>query len=278
MWTCENPSLHCGQAWPRRSRPASSVFSTPWRSMERAFLFTVFAASLSWAADAVAGLSLTVPSATFYTNEGTATLDVVVTGDGSTAFGGFTLSFAITPDASNATAPLEPFELATPSSAAALGPTLPQSARYIFYGNSLDVGPPASPFVSALGGGNTLLTVADSTADFSDVTLGNGASALLAELVFNVPTNITNSVGDKFDITLSDPNVSPTALQSNNTGDVPVSGTFMGVVTVEAPNVSPVPEPGTFGMLLAGMTGMLWMNRRRCRPSLADEHCKAPAS
>jgi hypothetical protein len=36
----------------------------------------------------------------------------------------------------------------------------------------------------------------------------------------------------------------------------------MGVVMVEAPGIAPVPEPGTFGMLLAGATGLFFVKRR----------------
>jgi hypothetical protein len=231
------------------------------QNIQGALFLTVCATALAWAATAQAGLTLAVPSATFYTTDGTDTLDVMITGDGSTSFGALTLSFAITADSSNASTPLQALVFQSPAGPAALGPALP---GYVFSGNSLDLAPPPSPFVSALGAGDTQLTVADSTADFSDVVLANGTKALLAELIFAVPTNITNSGGDKFDVTLLDPNMSPTALQSNvNTpSDVPVTGTFTGVVTVEAPGIAPVPEAGTFGMLLAGATGLFLVKRR----------------
>jgi hypothetical protein len=38
-----------------------------------------------------------------------------------------------------------------------------------------------------------------------------------------------------------------------------------GTVTVEQPAFSAVPEPGTFGMLLAGMIGIIWTKRRRAK-------------
>jgi len=238
--------------------------------MRRAFFLSVFAASVSWAADARAGLTLAVPSATYYTNSGIATLDVDITGDGNTSFGAFTLNFAITADPLNATAPLEKLEFVAPPSDPTLDSTL-NDPSYVFAGNSTDLdGLPPSPFGSVSGADNTQLSVGDATNGFiSDVTLGNDVSELLARLVFKVPTNITNAGGDLFDITLIDPNTSPTALQSNINfpTDVAVAGTFMGVVTVKQPSPAPVPEPGTFGILLTGMTGLLWMKRKRSRTS-----------
>jgi hypothetical protein len=204
-----------------------------------------------------ADLSLTVPSATFFANGGTDTLDVLITGDASTSFGAFTLNFTITPDASNALTPLQTIQFVAPPSDPSMDPTL-TSPNYVFAGNSLDV-LTSTPFGSASGVSNTSLSVSDSTADFSDVTLASGQKALLAELVFQLPGGVTNAGGDKFDVTLVAPNTSPTALQSNANGDVPVSGTFTGVITLD----SATPEPGTFGMLLVGMTGLLWSRRRR---------------
>lgn len=235
--------------------------------MQRTIFLSVCAAFLASGATARAGLTVTIPSATVYTNATTATLDVDITGDGSTSFGAFTLKFQITADASNTLAPLETLEFVAPPSNPSADPTL-NSKTYVFYGNSLGLSPPVTAFGNVSGTDNTTLTVTDNTADFSDVTLANGTSALLARLEFTVPTNLTNSGGDKFDVTLVNPNTSPTALQSNVNfpSDVQMtsgSGPFTSVITLESPAVSTVPEPSTFGMLMVGAMGMLWVKRRR---------------
>lgn len=207
-----------------------------------------------------ADLSLTVPSATFSTTDGTDTVDVLITGDGSTSFGKFTLNFQITPDASNVLTPLETIQFVAPPSDPSTDPTL-NSGNYVFPGNSLKQ-LISAPFGNVSGPNNTMLSVSDATADGSDVNLASGSKALLAELTFTVPTNITNPGGDKFDVTLVTPNTSPTALESNvsTPSDVSVAGTFAGVITLEQ---SAAPEPGTLGMLLLGTAGLLWSRRRR---------------
>jgi hypothetical protein len=233
-------------------------------SVRRAVILILSAMSLLCATPAHADLTVTIPSATFYTTDGTDTLDVLIKGDGSTPLGNFTLNFSITPDASNPTTPALTIGFVAPPSDPTLDPTL-GNPNYVFAHNSFDVAF-GSPFGSVSGVNNTSLGVADSTADsISDVTLGNGTTALLAELKFTVPGAVTNPGGDKFDVTLLDPS---TSLASNVSGaNVAVSGTFTGIVTLQS-----APEPGTFGMLLAGVTGLLWSRRRRTCDKSGQRH------
>lgn len=259
MWTLRESWLKCVCALPRSGLPAANF--AMWNSfMQQVSLVTAFIALLfASSAQALAGLSISMPSETVYTDAGVATLDVEITGDGATSFGSFTLDFKISADASNPLTPLEALEFVAPPSNPSLDPTL-NNPSYIFPGNSLDLSPSPTAFGGVSGASDTLLSVGDTTGDFSDVTLGSGTSKLLAELVFIVPTNITNTAGDKFDITLTNQD---TALQSNNTGlGVALGGSATAIVTIEQASVAAVPEPATFGTLLVGFSGLLLLRRK----------------
>jgi hypothetical protein len=206
---------------------------------------------------------------------GTATLDVNITGDGTTAFGSFTLDLAIAADPANTIAPLEMLAFQAPPSDPTLDQTLNDST-YVFFGNSANLDPLfPTTFGTLSGPNNNLLSLFDSTDDLSDITLANGESRLLARLVFVVPTNITNAGGDRFDVTLANPNSSPAALQSNINfpSDVPVSGAFTSVINVEEAAHAVVPEPATFGMMLAGMIGIIWIGRNRKPRLIRQSDC-----
>lgn len=200
--------------------------------------------------------------AIFYTNEGTETLDVFLSGDGVTdAVGAFTLAFGISSDPSNGATPYPTLQFVAPPADPTLDETL-NDPNYIFAGNSSDLlGSPPSSF-GASSTDNTMLNVGDSTNDFNDVIVGtgtNGNGDLVARLRFTVPAEATS--GYKFDITLLNPD---TAFQSNNsTGYLPLAGVFSSTITVESPLMATVPEPGTCGMMLAGVIGLALARRKR---------------
>lgn len=65
---------------------------------------------------------------------------------------------------------------------------------------------------------------------------------------------------------------------TNNTSDPLALTAMAGVFPGTGPSVSPVPEPGTWAMLLAGLGVVAWAARRRGRPSDArDEAAQVPA-
>lgn len=235
------------------------------------FLFALSAALLASIAPAHAALSLTMPSATFYTSDGTDTLDVLLSSDGIDSVGGFTLNFQITSDSSNASTPLETLQFVSPPIATSTDKTL-TADNYLFKGNSFDTTNDV-PF-GGTSAGDTQLTVHDSTnfdtttLSFPDVSFSG--DKLVARITFQVPSSATNPAGDKFDITLTNPdtafssNAAAAADPINNPfGYVPLAGDFTGTITVESPSFSPVPEPGTCGMMLAGVVGLALARRKR---------------
>ena len=142
------------------------------------------------------------------------------------------------------------------------------AANYLFAGNSFDQN-------NGLNLGNATTTNVlndtfiggDATNNGSNVPLTAGSDKLLAFLPVTSLTSLLPVAGDIFNISLvplTDAN--PTGLDGN-TGFADNGGAYSsfasapGTVTITA--ASAVPEPGTFGMLLAGAIGLFGATRRR---------------
>lgn len=239
------------------------------------FFFALGAALSTLTGPAHAALSLTVPSATFYTGDGTDSLDIVLTSsDGSDALDTFTLDFQITPNSSNAVTPFGTLRFVSPPPDTLNDKSLTADS-YIFKGNSSDTTNDV-PF-GVTSAGDTQLTVTDSTnldlLTFSYPDISFIGNKLVARVAFQVPSTTTNLAGDKFDFTLTNPD---TAFQSSSSlNSLPLSGLFTGTITVESAPTSPVPEPGTCGMMLAGVVGLVLARRKRHARNGHAEACSA---
>ncbi|HVA47066.1 MAG TPA: PEP-CTERM sorting domain-containing protein [Pirellulales bacterium] len=146
------------------------------------------------------------------------------------------------------------------------------AANYVFAGNSFD----QTFDLNNLGNATTTNVLndtfigGDATADGSNVLLTAISDKLLAFLPVTSVTSLPPVAGDIFTISLVPlANANPSGLDGNtgfadNGGVNAVYAPFTstpGTVTIEQP--SPVPEPGTFGLLLVGMTSLLWMKRKQ---------------
>ncbi|HVA45954.1 MAG TPA: PEP-CTERM sorting domain-containing protein [Pirellulales bacterium] len=140
---------------------------------------------------------------------------------------------------------------------------------YIFFGQSGDA---ASS--SGLGSAATTNTPNDTFYGLDSAT-DHDVAVTSQKLLGDVPLTTLGSPGatpDSYLILLipsSSSSLTPTGPDGNTSFSNGTQSTYYaftsvpGTVTVEQPSVSPVPEPGTFGLLLAGMAGMLWLKRRQ---------------
>lgn len=184
----------------------------------------------------------------------------------------FNLTFQLTSDPSNTPAYMLQFvsvlnDPANPSAGGLYtGDSTLNDPSYVFGPSSV-----ASLTLDTLTGGfgNTTANVAgyQTTINVGDTALDSGfnpldvpltaANNLLARLEFELPAN---AAAAKFDLALTSASFSsstnvPISLDSS----IPLSETL----SVGAPPTNAVPEPATFGVVLAGMTGLLWMTRKR---------------
>ncbi|HVA51853.1 MAG TPA: PEP-CTERM sorting domain-containing protein [Pirellulales bacterium] len=226
--------------------------------MSRVPLFVAFLLILGAASVACADVTLDL-SAPVFTSATNGYVDLDVQGSSISIFN---LTLQITTDPSNTPAYMLQFV-----SAGGLytGDSTFNDPSYVFGPNSvasysLDSLVGGFGNTTAVGGYQTTLNVGDSALDSNfnpqDVPI-TSANNLLARLEFELPAN---AAAAKFDLGLT----SASFLSSTNVSipidsSIPISETL----SVGTPIANVVPEPGTFGMLFIGMTGLLCMKRKR---------------
>lgn len=216
--------------------------------MRKAVLLAFFAALLGWAAPATAAVTLAFGPEVYTPGASSGYVDLTVSGD---AFQNYSLQLQITVDASNTPA----YELQFGSIANISSDTYGNG--YVFGSDSLDVPGPLGATAADSHGYQTTLTIGDFT------TSGNNtqAGSLLARLDFNLQPNAAQG---KFDISVVQ-NQTYTYFQTSGGTNLGINGTLSDTLMVGAPAVATVPEPGTFGMLLAGVCGLIGTRLRRKR-------------
>lgn len=202
---------------------------------------------LTCSSAAMADLIVTVGDLTL-TGGNSGYIPVTISGSGELV-GVTEFELQITPVGS---APLNLEFASSPSPAS--DPTFSDSS-YIFSGQSSDLTTP-SPLGFTLGAPND-------TFYGLDLANNNNVSVTGAMLLADVPVTTLGPPGatsDSYLISLvSGGTAFSDGTQTNFYNFTGVSGN----VTVDQPSLSTVPEPSTFGMMLAGMAGMFWRKRRR---------------
>lgn len=148
-------------------------------------------------------------------------------------------------------------------------PSSPESLQFTLSGLTPGMSDPPAGFGSSLLDpltGLPLVPTVDATTDsFFTHDLTAGAPGLVAMGVTATPS-LTSDPPLTISVDVSGLTVGSSAeilFRVLEGGDLNANASFTNVVFNEgggAPHV--VPEPGTFGMLLAGMTGLIWLKRR----------------
>jgi hypothetical protein len=133
--------------------------------------------------------------------------------------------------------------------------------NYIFFNQSGDASnniplgspiAPSPPYLTYLG---------TDFATTNDVIVPTSSTPMLLADVPLTTLGPPSTAQDTYSISLVSAGTSFSNLSGSSTYSF--SAPTPGTVIVEAPQSPAVPEPGTFGMLLAGLTGLAWMKRRR---------------
>ena len=218
------------------------------------------------ASSANAGLIISVQSPSV------GTAQVMITSNSSDDLGQFTAVFDITSNASNAVVPVTSLEFVSPADYLT-DPTL-NAANYVYGGLSFAydtatvfgvAGDPAgSGYNTEFAGAD----IYDGSAVSGAVTIANGTSYLLANLVFQYSApGTTNAAGDVFNISL---NRASSSFYDGSGNALTVVGyePILAIGTVSSSgtiSVVPIPEPSSLLMSLTAIIGgcIHWSRQRR---------------
>jgi len=218
------------------------------------------------ASSANAGLIISVQSPSI------GTAKVMITSNSSDDLGQFTAVFDITSNASNAVVPVTSLEFVSPA-AYLTDPTL-NAGNYVYNGVSFAYdtatvfGVASDPVGSGYNTEFAGADIYDGSAVSGAVTIANGTSYLLANLVFQYSApGTTNAAGDVFNITL---NRASSSFYDGSGNALTVVGydPILAIGTVSSSgtiSVVPIPEPSSLLMSLTAIIGgcIHWSRQRR---------------